>query len=69
MILRNSYDFDNDGWPDILQVNGHVCPEIEAHSSAQTFKNPRLMYKNLGGGRFKDSVCTLAWGTPRWWTR
>ena len=47
-------DFDNDGWPDILQVNGHVYPEIEGHETGQTFKNPRLVYKNLGGGRFKD---------------
>jgi len=47
-------DFDNDGWPDILQVNGHVYPEIDQHQVGQTFKNPRLIYKNLGGGHFKD---------------
>src|SRR5216683_1495078 len=47
-------DFDNDGWPDILQINGHVYPEIEGHDTGQTFKNPRLVYKNLGDGRFKD---------------
>src|SRR4029077_6631846 len=47
-------DFDNDGWPDILQINGHVYPEIDGHGFGQTFKNPRLVYKNLGNGRFKD---------------
>jgi hypothetical protein len=47
-------DFDNDGWPDIMQVNGHVYPEIDRHEVGQTFKNPRLVYKNLGDGRFKD---------------
>ena len=47
-------DFDNDGWPDIIQVNGHVYPEIAAHDIGQTFRNPRLVYKNLGNGRFKD---------------
>ncbi len=47
-------DFDNDGWPDILQINGHVYPEIEGHDTGQTYKNPRLVYKNLGDGRFKD---------------
>ena len=47
-------DYDNDGWPDIVQVNGHVYPEIEGHELGQTFKNPRLVYKNLGGGIFKD---------------
>src|SRR5436853_5315693 len=47
-------DYDNDGWPDILQINGHVYPEIEDHELGQTYKNPRLVYKNLGDGRFKD---------------
>jgi enediyne biosynthesis protein E4 len=47
-------DYDNDGWPDIIQVNGHVYPEIEGHGIGQEFKNPRLVYKNLGHGRFKD---------------
>ncbi len=47
-------DYDNDGWPDILQINGHVYPEIEGHELGQMYKNPRLVYKNLGDGRFKD---------------
>ncbi len=55
-------DYDNDGWPDIMQVNGHVYPEIEMHSLGQTFKNPRLVYKNLGGGRFKDVSSELGPG-------
>jgi FG-GAP-like repeat len=47
-------DVDNDGWPDIMQINGPVYPEIDGHGLGQTFKNPRLVYKNLGDGRFKD---------------
>jgi enediyne biosynthesis protein E4 len=47
-------DYDNDGWPDIIQVNGHVYPEIDKYNFDQTFKNPRLVYKNLGNGRFQD---------------
>ncbi len=47
-------DFDNDGWRDILQVNGHVYPEVDSYGFAQKFKNPRLLYRNLGNGRFKD---------------
>src|SRR5207248_1639174 len=53
-ITAVSYDFDNDGWPDILKINGHVYPEIEGHELGQTYKNPRLVYTNLGDGRFKD---------------
>lgn len=47
-------DYDNDGWPDIFQVNGHVYPEIDTHDIGQNFKNPRLVYKNMGDGKFKD---------------
>jgi len=47
-------DYDNDGWQDIIQINGHVYPEIDNYNFGQTFKNPRLVYKNLGNGRFKD---------------
>jgi enediyne biosynthesis protein E4 len=47
-------DYDNDGWPDIFQVNGHVYPEIDHYHLDQTFKEPRLVYHNLGNGKFKD---------------
>jgi hypothetical protein len=47
-------DFDNDGWQDILQVNGHVYPEIDSYGFNQKFRNPRLVYRNLGDGHFKD---------------
>jgi hypothetical protein len=47
-------DYDNDGWPDIVQVNGHVYPEVDRYNFGETFKNPRLVYKNLGNGHFKD---------------
>jgi enediyne biosynthesis protein E4 len=47
-------DYDNDGWTDILQINGHVYPEIESHDVGQTFKNPRILYRNMGNGQFKD---------------
>ena len=47
-------DYDNDGWPDIVQVNGHVYPEVDFYNFGESFKNPRLVYRNLGNGRFKD---------------
>jgi enediyne biosynthesis protein E4 len=63
-------DYDNDGWTDIVQVNGHVYPEIEGHGIGQEFKNPRLVYKNLGQGRFKDVSAQLGPGiTERYSSR
>jgi hypothetical protein len=47
-------DLDNDGWPDVFQVNGHVYPELEQAGTAETYRNPRLVYRNLGQGRFED---------------
>lgn len=47
-------DFDNDGWRDVFQVNGHVYPEIDSNPGAEHYRNPRLLYRNLGNGRFED---------------
>jgi enediyne biosynthesis protein E4 len=47
-------DYDNDGWPDIIQVNGHVFPEVEKIASGERFKQPRIVYHNLGHGKFQD---------------
>jgi enediyne biosynthesis protein E4 len=55
-------DYDNDGWTDLMQINGHVYPEIEGHEIGQTYKNPRLVYKNLGQGRFKDVSASMGPG-------
>jgi hypothetical protein len=52
-------DLDNDGWQDIFQVNGHVYPELEQSSLRERYFNPRLVYRNLGNGRFED-VSALA---------
>jgi len=40
-------DYDNDGWADIIQVNGHVYPEVDKYHLSQTFKEPRIVYRNL----------------------
>ena len=47
-------DVDNDGFPDLLVVNGHVYPEVDAAHLGATFKEPRFLYWNQGNGHFKD---------------
>jgi hypothetical protein len=49
-------DLDNDGLVDILQVNGHVYPELDsgARKTQESYRNPRLVYRSLGEGRFED---------------
>jgi hypothetical protein len=52
-------DFDNDGHRDLFQVGGHVYPDLEKKDPAEPYATPRLLYRNLGGGRFED-VSSLA---------
>jgi len=47
-------DFDNDGWPDLFMSAGHFFPEVDQLKSVQQFRNPRLLYWNLGNGQFED---------------
>jgi hypothetical protein len=47
-------DVDNDGRKDLLMVNGHVYPEVERSSMNYKYRQPRLLYWNVGGGKFKD---------------
>ncbi len=47
-------DVDNDGRPDLLIVNGHVYPEVDSAKLGATFREPRFLYWNAGGGKFKD---------------
>jgi hypothetical protein len=48
------FDFDNDGWKDLLLVNGHAFPEVDRLNTAIRFKNPMILYRNNGKGRFDD---------------
>jgi len=47
-------DVDNDGRKDIVMVNGHVYPEVERGALNYKYRQPRLLYWNAGGGKFKD---------------
>jgi hypothetical protein len=48
------FDFDNDGWPDLILVNGHVYPEVDSQHLDSNYKEPRILYHNNGDGTFKD---------------
>src|SRR6266849_1961840 len=47
-------DFDNDGWPDLLLVNGHVYPEVDRQHLGSDYQEPRILYHNKGNGTFGD---------------
>jgi hypothetical protein len=47
-------DLDNDGLPDLFIAAGQVYPELERKVPLYPYKNPRLVFRNLGGGRFEE---------------
>jgi hypothetical protein len=47
-------DFDNDTHPDILLCNGHVYPEVGETAGESGYKQRKVLYRNLGSGRFQD---------------
>ena len=47
-------DVDNDGWLDIVSANGHVYPEVDSSHLGSEYREPRLLYHNLGNGKFAD---------------
>jgi hypothetical protein len=49
-------DLDNDGKPDILWVTGGVYPEVARKLPQIEHKTPRVVFRNLGNGRFEELI-------------
>lgn len=47
-------DVDDDGWRDLVVANGHVYPEVEGKGLGDTYRQPTILYRNLGNGKFSD---------------
>ena len=47
-------DIDNNGWRDILLVNGHVYPEVVRLNNESGYAQRKILYQNLGNGTFRD---------------
>jgi hypothetical protein len=61
-------DVDHDGRKEILIVNGHVYPEVDRMHLNISFRQPRLLYWNVGGGRFKDLSNSAGAGISAAWS-
>jgi hypothetical protein len=49
-------DLDNDGNPDLFLVTGNVYPEIEKKLPNYPAKSPRIIFRNLGNGKFEELI-------------
>ena len=48
------FDYDLDGWPDILVANGHIDPDIQKVQANVKFAEPPHLFRNLGKGKFAE---------------
>src|SRR5580692_1826215 len=48
-------DYDNDGWPDIVQVNGAMVDNVNLYHSEGSYKEPLIMFQNWANGHFDKS--------------
>ncbi len=52
------FDFDNDGWRDLLVINGHILDNIALYHPSVAYAEEKKLYRNIGGGRFVDATKT-----------
>ena len=49
------FDYDLDGWLDVLATNGHIEESVTAVQPKVQFKQPPLLFRNTGKGRFEHA--------------
>ena len=55
-------DYDNDGWKDIMTLNGHLLTAVERHNWGTTYNERPLLFHNLNRGA-KFTVVPAVEGT------
>ena len=61
------FDYDLDGWPDILVTNGHIDGDIQRVQANVKYAMPPHLFRNIGKGKFEEVTKTLgqAFASPR----
>ena len=49
------FDLENDGWLDLLVVNGHVYPQVDTRDIGTKYRQPKLLYINKRDGTFREA--------------
>src|SRR5690349_12685172 len=53
------FDYDLDGYPDIFAANGHIEEEIGRVQPKVQYKEPPLLFRNLGKRRFDNVTASM----------
>ena len=61
------FDYDLDGWPDVLVANGHIDADIQRVQSNVKYAMPPHLFRNTGKGKFEEVTKSLgqAFATAR----
>jgi len=61
------FDYDNDGWPDLMVVNGHVYPQVDQANLGTRYAQRILLFHNEHNGTFSEvaAECGAALMVPR----
>ncbi|MEJ2086525.1 MAG: CRTAC1 family protein, partial [Acidobacteriota bacterium] len=59
------FDFDLDGWNDVMLANGHIEPEIESLRPNQSYTQPISLYRHLPGESRFEIVDSDVLSVPR----
>ena len=47
------FDYDNDGWKDLIMADGHVYPQVDQHAWGTSFAQRPMLFHNVGGKKFE----------------
>jgi enediyne biosynthesis protein E4 len=50
------FDLDNDGLPDVFVCTGSLYPEVARKIPQYPMKTPRVVFRNLGEGKFEELI-------------
>ena len=56
------FDYDLDGWPDVLVANGHIDADVQRVQPNVKYAMPPHLFRNMGNGRFEEVTKTLGPG-------
>ncbi len=61
------FDYDLDGWPDVLVANGHIDADIQRVQANVKYAMPPHLFRNIGKGKFEEVTQSLgqSFATPR----
>ncbi len=61
------FDYDLDGWPDVLIANGHIDADIQRVQANVKYAMPPHLFRNVSKGKFKEvtKLMGAAFASPR----